>query len=177
MVFRKAEARDIAAVAKIYELVHEAEERGELTIGWAKGVYPVESDARAALKRGDLFVAESESEILASAIINRLQVDVYEAAPWEYPAEDGEVMVLHTLNVSPVHGRKGIGSAFVSFYEDYALENGSPYLRMDTNERNLTARAMYKKLGYKEITVVPCVFNSIDGVNLVLLEKKLEDKR
>ena len=39
--------------------------------------------------------------------------------------------------------------------------------------KNARARAMYKKLGYKEIGVIPTVFNGIEGVNLVLLEKKL----
>jgi len=66
------------------------------------------------------------------------------------------------------HGRR-----FVDFYENYALELGCPYLRMDTNERNARARAMYKKLGYREIGVIPTVFNGIAGVNLVLLEKAL----
>lgn len=41
---------------------------------------------------------------------------------------------------------------------------------MDTNETNLRARAMYKSLEYKEIGMVPCKFNGIDGVNLVLLK-------
>lgn len=44
---------------------------------------------------------------------------------------------------------------------------------MDTNERNSRARAMYVKLGYKEIGIVPTVFNGIPGVGLVLLEKAL----
>ena len=57
---------------------------------------------------------------------------------------------------------------------DYALENGSPYLRMDTNARNANARALYRKLGYREADIVPCVFNGIEGVQLVLLEKKLD---
>ena len=39
-------------------------------------------------------------------------------------------------------------NVFVEFYEQYALSNGCPYLRIDTNERNARARAMYKKLGY-----------------------------
>jgi ribosomal protein S18 acetylase RimI-like enzyme len=59
------------------------------------------------------------------------------------------------------------------FYEKYAKENGCPYLRIDTNERNARARAFYKKIGYKEIGIVPCRFNGIEGVNLVLLEKKI----
>ena len=32
---------------------------------------------------------------------------------------------------------------------------------------------MYNKLGYKEVDIVPTVFNGIPDVNLVLLEKYL----
>ena len=46
---------------------------------------------------------------------------------------------------------------------------------MDTNARNRAARALYKKLGYEEVSIVPCTFNGIAGVQLVCLEKKLED--
>ena len=35
-------------------------------------------------------------------------------------------------------------------------------------------RAPSKKLGYREVTIVPCQFNGIDGVELVLLEKAVE---
>ena len=31
----------------------------------------------------------------------------------------------------------------------------------------------YNKLNYKEIDIVPCKFNGIEGVHLVLLEKKI----
>ena len=62
---------------------------------------------------------------------------------------------------------------YYSANEEYALENGCPYLRMETNERNVRARGFYAKVGYKEIGIVPCIFNGIEGVGLVLLEKKL----
>lgn len=32
---------------------------------------------------------------------------------------------------------------------------------------------MYKKLGYKEIDIIPTDFNGIPGIDLVLLEKYL----
>ena len=106
-------------------------------------------------------------------IINQSQCDGYESAEWQYPAEEREVMVLHTLTISPEAAGLGCGKAFVAFYENYAREQGCKYLRMDTNVKNARARAMYAKLGYREIGVIPTVFNGIEGVNLVLLDKKL----
>ena len=46
-----------------------------------------------------------------------------------------------------------------------------PYLRLDTNAKNIRARRMYKALGYREIGIVDTTFNDIPGVELVLLEK------
>ena len=170
--FRKAGEGDVAAVAQIYENIHVAEHAGKLSTGWIAGVYPVENTARAALERGNLFVCESGG-IVAAAIINRQQVDVYALGKWLYPADDDEVMVLHTLVVEPEASGRGFGKAFVDFYEDYSRKNGCTVLRIDTNARNLRARAMYAKLGYREAGTVPCVFNGIPDVQLVLLEKKL----
>ncbi len=60
------------------------------------------------------------------------------------------------------------------FYEDYALEQGCRYLRMDTNVKNTAARTLYARLGYRETGIIPCVFNGISGVRLVCLEKTLD---
>jgi GNAT superfamily N-acetyltransferase len=81
--------------------------------------------------------------------------------------------VLHTLVISPRAQRKGYGRRFVNFYEEYALDHGWYELRIDTNAKNTRARDMYARLGYREIAVVPTVFNGIPGVDLVLLEKNL----
>lgn len=173
MLIRKATEKDIAGVAAVYAAVHTAEESGAVTIGWARDVYPTRATAEAALGRDDLFVMEEDGAILGAAIINQVQVDVYADAAWQYPAPEEQVCVLHTLVISPRLGRRGYGKAFVAFYEDYARQNDCPYLRMDTNERNANARALYKQLGYAEIGVAPCVFNGLTDVRLVLLEKYL----
>jgi len=173
MTIRKATEAEIPAVERIYDEIHTAEEAGELTVGWARGVYPTRETAQAALLRGDLFVLEDGGEICGAAIINRLQVDVYAGAPWAFAAEEGDVCVLHTLAVPPHFSGRGCGGAFLRFYEEYARRNGLHALRLDTNARNMVARAMYKRYGYREAAVVPTVFNGISGVELVLLEKAL----
>ena len=173
MHIRKAQAQDIPAISRIFDDIHTAEEAGTVTIGWNRSIYPTRATAESALERDDLFVQESEGEIVGSAIINQIQVDVYADGAWQYPAEDAEVMVLHTLVISPRAAGKGFGSSFVAYYEALARARGCRVLRMDTNARNSTARALYRRLGYREADIVPCTFNGLANVQLVLLEKKL----
>ncbi len=173
MMIRKATASDIDAVEKLYDAIHTAEENGKQTIGWIRGVYPVRKTAEMALARGDLFVLEDDGKIRGTGILNKTQVDSYAEGHWGHAVPDEQVCVLHTLVIDPDSAGKGYGRAFVEYYETYAWENGCTELRIDTNARNAVARAMYKKHGYAEIGIVPTVFNGIEGVQLVLLEKYL----
>jgi len=172
-MIRKATDRDIAAIAAIYDRIHEAEAAGRLTTGWLKDVYPTEATARAALEAGDLFVLEDAGRVVAAARINRIQVPDYALVDWKYPAGNDEVMVLHTLTVDPLCFRRGHARRFLDFYETYALENGCPVLRIDTNARNAAARKMYARRGYLESGVIPTMFNGIPNVMLVCMEKRL----
>ena len=172
-MFRKATAADYDAIVKIYDAIHTEEEAGRTTTGWQRAIYPTAETARRALAADDMFVMEDGGVIVACARINKEQVDCYEGAPWQYDAPPQQVMVLHTLVVDPADAHKGYGTKFLGFYEEFSKEQGCPYLRLDTNERNTRARAFYKKLGYHQIDIRPCSFNGIPGVNLVLLEKKL----
>ncbi len=171
--FRKATASDTDLIEKIYTAIHCSEEKGECVTGWIRGVYPTRDVILSALCRDDIFVMEDGGKIVGSAIINKIQLGEYLYGNWSENPADSQVMVLHTLVISPKEKGRGYGKEFVSFYEKIALENNCPYLRMDTNERNIAARTLYKKLGYREVGTVPCEFNGIKNVKMVLLEKTL----
>mgnify|MGYP004627445367 FL=1 len=173
MKIRKATENDIDSIAKIYEAIHDEEEKGRAVIGWIRNVYPTGKTAEDGVKRGDLLVLEDEGEVVAAAVINQIQLAEYRYASWKHSADDSEVMVLHALVVDPHHKGSGYGKAFVKFYENYAKEHHCVALRMDTNVRNARARNLYHKLGYEEIGIVSCEFNGIPDVQLVCLEKYL----
>lgn len=175
-MIRKATQTDIDKIVEIYQKIFDDEEAGRNTTGWIRGIYPSRETAEQALSRGDLFVLEDEDdgEVCAAGIVNQAQVDVYAKAAWKNQVPDEKVMVLHTLVVNPDKKGKGYGKQFIAFYEDFALKNGCPELRIDTNERNSAARKFYAKLNFKEIAVIPTVFNGIPDVNLVCLEKVLQ---
>lgn len=171
MLICKATKEDIDAIEKIYERIHDEEEKGLTTIGWIRNIYPTRKTAEDGLARGDLFVLEDEGTIVAAAVINQIQVEEYRYAAWKHSAADNEIMVLHCLAVDSYQKNKGYGKAFVAFYENYAKQHNCVSLRMDTNARNTRARNLYHKLGYEEIGIVNCTFNGIPNVQLVCLEK------
>ena len=173
VTFRKAAASDIDAVTAIYDAIIAEEEAGRAVTGWKRGVYPVRATAETALARSNLYVAEADGKIAASAVLNQIQVDVYAGAPWEFEAPDEQIFVMHTLVVDPAAGGRGLGRAFETFYEQEAKRQGCRYLRIDTNVRNTRARRLYHSLGYKEIGIAPCTFNGLNDIDLALLEKAL----
>ncbi|MDO4299828.1 MAG: GNAT family N-acetyltransferase [Clostridia bacterium] len=170
---RKAIASDIDTINEIYEHIHTEEEKGAVSTGWVRGVYPTRATAEEALARKDLFVEEIDGNVVGTAIINHLQADVYKEAAWQYDFPNEQIMVLHTLVIDPYAKGNGFGKAFVEYYEQYAIKQGCKCLRMDTNELNANARGFYKKLNYSEVDILPCLFNGIPDVKLVMLEKKL----
>ncbi len=173
-MIRLAEEKDLNRIEEIYERILVKQDQGQAPIGWIRGVYPTRKTAEDALRERELFVLEKEGTIVAAAKINQKQEAAYEKAAWRQAnAPDSQVMVLHTLTVDPAFWGKGYGSEFVKAYESYALKHNCPYLRMDTNEINSAARRLYRRLGYEESGIVPCVFNGIPDVGLVCLEKTL----
>lgn len=173
-MIRKALPADIPAVAAWFnDEIHTEEEAGRATIGWVRSIYPTRKTAETALGNGDLYVMEEEGRIVAAGRLNQRQEDSYAEAKWEYDAAEAEVMVLHTLVVSPREENRGRGKAFVRFYEDFARKHGCKYLRMDTNEKTAGLAGFIKIWVIKRLEFVPCVFNGIKGVPLVCLEKKL----
>ena len=172
-MFRRAEMGDLDAIAAIYDEIHGEIEAGRASIGWIRGVYPTRATAEAAIQLGDMYVEIKDGGIVAAARINQHQGPEYDGASWSFDAPPREVLVLHTLVVSPRFGGRGYGTKFVHYYEDCARDRGCPYLRMDTNAVNHAARALYRKLGYREACIVPCEFNGIPNVQLVCLDKRL----
>lgn len=172
-IYRKATMGDLDAIAGIYSRTHDAEEAGLTTIGWKRAIYPTRETALASLERDDMYVCEVDGKMVATGIINQIQVDVYADVEWSREAADEEVLVLHTLAVDPAARYDGVGKGFVQFYEDMGREMNCIDLRMDTNATNKIARNFYRELGFTEVGIVPTVFNGLPGINLVMLEKVL----
>lgn len=85
MKFRRANEKDIDAVAALYDAACDALIEGEDSPGWEKGVYPVRQDAVQALAAGELFVVEEQGEIAGTVVLREEQEPAARSAPWQLP--------------------------------------------------------------------------------------------
>lgn len=170
-MIRKATDNDLPSIVAIYDEIHDAEERGTLRTGWRRYSYPTRGTAEDALRRGDLFVCESDNIICASAVINGMTYVSGQREPCA--CSNKGVMVLHTLVVSPSMARKGIGSEFVAFFEKYASEASCDTLLVDTQEINIIARRFYAKCGFRETGIIECTPQNEPTITLVKMQKTI----
>ncbi len=173
MILRLATKADLPAVCGIYDRAHDMEEHGLWHTGWIRGIYPIPQDAEESLAEGCLYVAEVDGQIAATARINQIQGDEYGQGRWSEDVPPEQILVLHTMIVLPEFQRHGVAQFIVSEYAEMARKLGCSWLRLDTNEINTPARALYKKLGFQEVGVAFCNFCGLPDIHLVLLEKKL----
>ena len=55
-MIRKAVEEDLDAVENIYDEIHDAEECGEISIGWIRGIYPTRKTAEDSIKKEEIFL-------------------------------------------------------------------------------------------------------------------------
>lgn len=148
-MIRKATAADIDAIVASYEELFAHEREHGCITQWKQGLYPTRATAESGVERGDMYVYYIGDKLAASMIVNSHQAKEYYEIPWLYPADDSEVMVIHTLCVPPSMAARGLGTLMVGFATGLAFGAGKRIIRLDTNVKNLPARKLYEKLGYR----------------------------
>ena len=67
-----------------------------------------------------------------------------------FVALDGEVAMIHAIEVAPQHRRKGGAMRLMQGAARFAGENGAQWLTLAVTEANAGARALYEKLGMQQ---------------------------
>ena len=127
----------------------------------AKGKYPVRRDALEALQKDTLFVLKFSGKTEGSFILDNKQHPNTGKSHGEY-SDDKEVMVMHTLVVNPSYRKEGTGRTDDNIWNKLLPSGRSKTLRLDTHYKNVPARRLYEKCGFRSVTKWSA---EIDGVN------------
>jgi len=64
-----------------------------------------------------------------------------------FVAVDGDIAMIHAIEVAPEHRRKGGGELLMRGAASFAAEHGAEWLALAVTEANAPARALYERLG------------------------------
>lgn len=140
----QAKAFDLKAVFKLLKDAA-AHMRKQGIFQWNEN-YPQLSHVKADLRAKNLFLLKNDSLILGAVSIDDQQSPEYTAINWQY--ENGKIMVVHRLAISPSHQKKGYGKLLMDFARDYAIENKAASIRLDAYSQNARTLQFYKSRGY-----------------------------
>ena len=64
-----------------------------------------------------------------------------------FVAVDGDIAIIHAIEIAPEHRRKGGGALLMRGAASFAAEHGAQWLALAVTEANTPARALYERLG------------------------------
>lgn len=148
-MIRKAVQQDAAAIAETYEALLLHEKAFGSNSNWQLGVYPTIRVPENKIPEGSMYVLEEQGEICASMVLNHEQAKEYAEIDWQYPAENHEVLVIHTLCIPPQQSGRGYGAQMVAFAKKFAQQMNCRAIRIDTYAHNEPAKRFYRKHGFR----------------------------
>ena len=149
MKIRKADSKDISAIADTYTRLLTYEIKHGSRSHWELNVYPTIKVPEQAVSEGTMYVLTDNEKICASMVLDHKQAPEYTEIQWECNLDPEKVLVIHTLCIPPDKAGHGYGYAMVRFAQDLASQTGCMSVRIDTWMYNEPAQNLYKKCGFK----------------------------
>lgn len=172
-IIEKGTIKDIDELEALYDDLNDYLKSGTNYPGWAKGIYPIRDTAASGIQNNNLFVYKINSEVAGSIILNHEPETAYAQATWGIEADYNDIIVIHTLVVSPKYMKHGVGNKLMGFARTYSIEQGIKTIRLDVSIHNTPAIALYEKSGYKYLETVDLGLNIPELVWFKLYEMVL----
>lgn len=146
-MIRKATYKDIDAILEITRacavfMVNNA------VFQWNEN-YPTRKAFENDTSRNELYVLESQSEIIGCIVISTFMDKEYIPINWLTPNNNN--IYIHRLAVHPKEQGKGYARKLMDFAETFAKENNFESIRLDTFSQNKRNQKFYELRNYKEL--------------------------
>ena len=158
-IIEKGTINDIDALENLYDDLNDYLKSGTNYPGWAKGIYPIRETALSGIQNNNLFVFIINNIIAGSIILNHEPETAYAQVNWGIEADCKDIIVIHTLVVSPKYLKDGIGKKLMDFAKIYSIEQEIKTIRLDVSIHNTPAISLYEKCGYKFVGTVDLGLN------------------
>lgn len=154
MVIKKADRSHIDELEVLYNELNDYLASTVNYPGWIKHIYPTRDTVITGVEEQSLFIAQIDSSIVGSIILNHTPEEAYNGVKWLVPVEYKDVLVLRTLAVHPSFLKRNIASSLIKFAKQYAIREKVRSIRLDVSVENIPAITLYEKAGFRFVGTV-----------------------
>lgn len=167
---RRADPEEYKSVRDFYYSLIDAMEQMQYKPRWEKDVYPSQAFLREAIDNHELFIGESEGQIISCMAVNHKFNEEYDRIQWSVAAEKQDLLVIHALGVHPAFANRGAAKQMVKKVIDTARENNVKTIRLDVLEGNIPAEKVYRKMGFRYVDTIPMFYEDTGWTDFRLFE-------
>ena len=111
--------------------------------------YPNKSAFEIDVNRNELYVLETNNNVIGCIAISTLMDDEYIPVQWLTPNTNN--IYIHRLAIHPIHQGKGYAQQLMDFAELHAIDKNYSSIRLDTFSQNKRNQLFYELRGYKKL--------------------------
>lgn len=167
---RKAVPEDLNRIVAFYNNLIDAVQDEPYSPKWQKDIYPEAVYLGGAISREELYIAILDGDVAGAMILNRDANEGFWKADWPVTAQKEEILMLHTLAVSPDHMRRGIGQALVQKAIHVAEEEHDLVIRLDVIQGNYPAANLYRRMGFYYVETMELFYDDCGWYPFELFE-------
>lgn len=147
IIYRKAFISELHDIFRLYR--QSAQIMNDNGLYQWDDLYPAEKDIEDDIKKDQLYIGTIGGKTALAFSLSRDFDEEFSAGKWTCP--DDSFYVIHRLCVDPQFRKMGLAQAAMAHIESSLREIGVQSVRLDTFEENVSAFALYQKLGYKTV--------------------------
>lgn len=110
--------------------------------------YPQAGDFAKDIENGDLYVEDTEGQVLGFICVNYIEPAEYDGLNWSMKEKS---IVIHRMAIDSRYRNQGIGTKLMKLAEEVAADNGVKYLKTDTYSINAKMNSLFRKCGFNLI--------------------------
>lgn len=165
-----ATLEDLDEICRFYQEVCDGLKSAKYSPEWAWPIYPNRAILKEDIEEKQILLGYQGQTLATAGVISAGEDPDYQSAPWNYPAPDKKIAVIHLYAVGAAFRGQGISSAMLQTMIHQIQSDGYQVIHLDAVKENVPAVKLYESNGFEFVEDRPVDLDEFGVHTLRIME-------